>query len=41
MVLLVTIFILTGTPETDSIFGDLGDDTLDGLGGDDKFSSIM
>ncbi|BBD64196.1 hemolysin-type calcium-binding region [Nostoc commune NIES-4072] len=28
---------LTGTPETDSIFGDLGDDTLDGLGGDDKF----
>ncbi|MBD2727166.1 hypothetical protein H6G96_12700 [Nostoc sp. FACHB-892] len=28
---------LTGTPETDSIFGDLGDDILDGGGGDDEF----
>ncbi|MCC5646074.1 hypothetical protein LC607_24705 [Nostoc sp. CHAB 5824] len=28
---------LTGTPETDSIFGDLGDDTLNGLGGADEF----
>lgn len=28
---------LTGTPETDFIFGDLGDDTLNGLGGDDEF----
>ena len=28
---------LTGTPETDSIFGDLDDDTLNGLGGDDEF----
>ena len=28
---------LIGTPETDSIFGDLGDDTLNGLGGADEF----
>ncbi|MBD2727165.1 hypothetical protein H6G96_12695 [Nostoc sp. FACHB-892] len=28
---------LTGTPETDSIFGDLGDDILNGLDGDDEF----
>ena len=28
---------LTGTPETDFIFGDLGDDTLNGFGGDDEF----
>ncbi|HYX13530.1 MAG TPA: calcium-binding protein [Nostoc sp.] len=28
---------LTGTPETDSIFGDLGDDTLNGLSGADEF----
>ena len=28
---------LTGTPETDSIFGDLGDDTLDGFGGANEF----
>ncbi len=28
---------LTGTSETDSIFGDLGDDTLDGFGGGDEF----
>ncbi|BBD64195.1 hemolysin-type calcium-binding region [Nostoc commune NIES-4072] len=28
---------LIGTPETDSIFGDLGNDTLNGLGGADEF----
>ncbi|MBC6435694.1 calcium-binding protein [Nostoc sp. HG1] len=28
---------LTGTPETDSIFSDLGDDILNGLGGADEF----
>ena len=28
---------LTGTPKTDSIFGDLGDDTLNGLSGADEF----
>ena len=28
---------LTGTSETDSIFGDLGDDILDGFGGGDEF----
>ncbi|MBV6627793.1 MAG: hypothetical protein KI793_33535 [Rivularia sp. (in: Bacteria)] len=28
---------LTGTPENDKIFADLGDDTLDGGGGSDEF----